>query len=195
MKTIAVWSTNEDKISGIKLWLESLKSWQIMENLNEYQIMIRKVIQEEFWWDINVNSFKTESEVSDLPTSLRETMEWARNRAIDLIEQWKEADYYIWTEWWIYTELGKTFLISVVAIISSSWTIEYWKSNSIPISKKEEKNIKAWMDLSEAFKKEHFSIPKWSVSWAYTMWKFSREKQFSDAFTWAIMPFCNSEFY
>ncbi len=195
MKTIAIWSTNEDKISGIKLWVESLKSWQIMENLNEYQIMIRKIIQKEFGWDINISSFKTESWVSAMPTTLDEIILWAKNRALNLIENNNVADFYVWTEWWTHEILDRIFLYSAVCIISSFWTFHYWTSNWIELSKRLAQEIKSWADLSDAFIKEHFSIPKWSISWALSMWEFTREYQFMTAFNSAMKPFCNSEYY
>lgn len=192
---IAIWSTNEDKISGIQLWLDSLKSWEVLKNLNKYQVMIRKIIQKEFWWNIITGSYKTESNVRDLPTSLDETMLWARNRALHLIKNWIKADYYIWTEWWTHDILDTTLLYSTVCIINSTWKIHVWTSNWIELSKILIEKIKSWADLSDAFIEEHQSIPVWSISWALSMWEFSREKQFMDAFNSAIMPFCNTKYY
>lgn len=192
---IAIWSTNEDKISWIKLWLETLKSWELITSLNEYQIAIRKIIQKEFNTEITLDSYKTESWVSDLPKSLDEILLWARNRALHLIRNWIGADYYVWTEWWTHDILDTTFLYSTVCVINSSWNMHYWTSNWIELSRSLANKIKSWVDLSAAFIEEHKSIPSWSISWALSMWEFSREKQFMDAFNSAIKPFYNSEHY
>ena len=41
---------------------------------------------------------KTESDVSDMPLSLEVTLKWARNRAMNLIKKWINADFYVGIE-------------------------------------------------------------------------------------------------
>lgn len=192
---IAVWTTNEDKISWIQLWIGSLISWNILNNLDCYQRMIREIIRTKFKKGVMINPYKTESWVNEMPTSLNETILWAKNRVMFLINNWVEADYYIWTEWWTHDILDTTLLFSTVCITNSSWKSHIWTSNWIELPKILVEKIKWWMDLSEAFLEEHISIPNWSISWALSVWEFSRENQFLIAFNSAIKPFFNERYY
>ena len=193
---LAVWSTNEDKISWINLWLNWLHTWEIISNLNKYQQNILKILKKHFNKEIIIKSYKTDSNVSDMPNSLQETIEWAVNRALNLIDLNKKADYYLWTEWWIeFIDFNRSLLYSVVCIIDKYWDLNIWTSNWLPIWVEDTLRLREWEDLSDIIKNKHWAIWKGNISGDLSLWIFSRSKQFEDAFKWAIVPFCNTKYY
>ncbi len=192
----AVWSTNEDKISWINLWLDWLNSWEIISNLNEYQENIWMILKEYFKKEIKINSYKTESWIDDMPTSLQETILWAGNRAINLIDLDVKADYYLWVEWWIeFCDFSKSLLYSVVCIIDKCGNLNIWTSNWLSIWVEDTIRLKKWDDLSDIIKDKHWQIWNWSISWDLSLNKFPRAEQFKIAFKSAMIPFFNKKYY
>ncbi len=143
---------------------------------------------------IEIDSIKVESWISDMPISIEENMEWAKNRALNCKKE-KEADFYIWMEWGTNIVWEKAYLFWVVYILDNDWNGHFGFSNMMEVpeffkQKIYEENLELWPILSEVTKEENAS-KKW---WAFGHWSdgmYTRKDQFVLAFLSAIVPFYN----
>ena len=133
--------------------------------------------------------------ISDMPLSLEETLEWARNRAKNLYTQSEKADFYIWIEWWVSIIESRTFLTSVVCIINNIWELHYGISplQEAPLTWSQE--LHTWRislgDLTDReTKRLHTGKQEWST-WILSDMMMTRSGNFELAFFCAISPFYN----
>jgi len=171
---IVVWTKNPAKIKAIE---ESLERVIYLEDDK-----------------IEIIPLSVSSDVSDMPISMEENIQWAKNRAFNCSKE-VEADLYVWMEWWTTLINDKVFLFWVVYIINSEWKENFGISNMIEVPEYFRKKIydewkELWPILVEATKEEDAS-KKW---WAFGHWTdnmLTRTDQFVLAFISAIVPFYN----
>ena len=171
---IVIWTKSPPKVAAIK---EAIKKCTYFK-----------------WEDIEIIPLKVESWISDMPVSIEENMQWAKNRAENSKKE-IEADFYIWMEWWTSKIWEKAYLFWVVYIISKTWEWHFWFSNMMEVPKYfEEKIYTEWLELgpilSEATKEENAS-KKWWAFWHWSNDMLTRKDQFMFAFLSAIPPFFN----
>ncbi len=172
---IIVWTQNPIKLKAIQT---AIKKCNYLKN-KEIEII---------WEEID-------SEVSDMPLSLTETMDWAKNRANNLKNKKINADFYIWMEWWTNQILNETFLFWVIYILNKNWKWYFWISNMMKVPKYFVKRIyenkeELWKVLTEVTWIIWASKKKWAF-WAWSDNMLTREDQFVFAFLSAIVPFFN----
>lgn len=146
------------------------------------------------WKNIEFITLKVESWISDMPISLEENMDWARNRAINTKNKIL-ADLYIGMEWWMTKIEDKAYLFWVVYILNNSNKWHFWFSNMMEVPKIFEKRVyenleELWPVLSE------ITWEKWASkkNWAFWHWSddiLTRKDQFTFAFLSAIPAFYN----
>jgi len=184
---IVIWTKSPPKIAAIE---EAIKKCVYFENK-----------------DIEIIPLKVESGISDMPISMEENMEWAKNRvenwkkeiekqgAKDLCWQEKCEYFYIWMEGWTNIVWEKAYLFWVVYILDDFWNGHFGISNMMEVpeffrEKIYEQNLELWPVLSEATKEE-WASQKW---WAFAHWSddmLTRKDQFVLAFLSGIVPFFN----
>lgn len=147
------------------------------------------------WQKIEVIWEKIESWVSDMPISLEENMNWARNRANNLKNKWIKWDFYVWMEGWTNQVLGETFLFWVVYLLDRNWNWNFWISNMMKVPDNFTKRIyenweELWPILSEVTWEKDASKKNWAF-WAWSDNMITRWDQFTLAFLSAIVPFYN----
>ncbi len=176
----------------LAIWTKSPPKVQAIEEASKKCLYFK-------WKTIKVISEKVESWVSDMPLSLEENIEWAKNRAKNtkklLDSQNKTADFYIWMEWWTTLIWNNAFLLGVVYIISNSWEEHFWTSNMQEVPKNVQKRLyKNWEDLwpimDEILKVTNTKMWQWAVGY-WSDWMLTREQEFYTAFISAIWPFYN----
>jgi len=148
--------------------------------------------------NIEIVPEKVDSWISDMPISLEENMEWAKNRAVNVKEKVKWADFYIWMEGWTSYIWDKTYLFWVVYILDKNWNWHFWFSNMMEVPKIFHKEIyvnkkELWPVLSEITWIEWAS----KKNGAFGVWSddmLTRKDQFKLAFLSAIPTFFN-KFY
>jgi non-canonical (house-cleaning) NTP pyrophosphatase len=171
---IAIWTKSPPKVAAIE---EAIKKCIYFENEK-----------------IEIIPLKVSSDISDMPISEKENMQWAYNRAHNCKKE-IEADFYIWMEGWTTMIWNKAYLFWVVYILNNSWEWHYWFSNKMEVpeyfrKKIYDENLELWPILSEATKQENAS-KKW---WAFAHWSddmLTRKDQFVLAFLSWIVPFFN----
>lgn len=135
------------------------------------------------------------SGISDMPLSLEETMEWAKNRAHNLKKAWIIADFYIGTEGWAKKVWDTAFLGWIVYIENAHGEGHFWFSPFIEIPKLIEKKLyeegaelgPIMWELSGRtdIRSENGSMGAWSNN------MLTRSDEFKSAFHAAIAPFYN----
>jgi len=144
--------------------------------------------------DIEIIPLKVKSDISDMPLSIEENMEWAKNRANNCKKE-MEADLYIWMEWWTSIIWNNSYLFWVVYILGNSDNGHFGFSNMMEVpeyfrQKLYDENLELWPVLSEITKEENAS-KKWG---AFAHWSddmLTRKDQFILAFLSAIVPHFN----
>ena len=144
--------------------------------------------------DIEIIPNKVESWISDMPTSIEENMEWAKNRAINT-SKIVDADFYIWMEWWTSYIWEKTYLFWVVYILNNNWEWHFGFSNMMEVPKVFHDRIyvnkeELWPVLTEITWVEWASKKTWAF-WAWSDDILTRKDQFMFAFNSAIPAFFN----
>jgi len=172
---IAIWTIRKPKVDWIK---EGVAKCPYFKNIN-----------------IEYITEKVNSDIADMPLSLEETMEWAKNRARNLKKKGIEADYYIWIEWWAYRMCDKAYLVWVVYIENKDWEGHYGFSPAIEIPEKikymlytERKEL--WPIMGELSWKVDIRSENGSM-WAWSDDMLTRKQEFVSAFQAAISPFYN----
>ena len=146
------------------------------------------------WIDIEIISLKVSSDISDMPISLEENMNWAYNRAHNTKKE-IEADFYIWMEGWTSMVWDKAYLFWVVYILNNKWEWHYWFSNMMEVPEIFKKRIYENKEelgpiLSEITKVEWASKKTWAF-WHWSDDMLTRKDQFMFAFLSAIPTFYN----
>ena len=175
---IAIWTLRKPKVDGIKEWVEKCPYFKGI--------------------DVEYILEKVSSDISDMPLSLEETMQGAKNRARNLKKKWIEADFYIGIEWGAYKLWGKAYLVWIVYVENASWERHFGFSPAIEIPSKIEKMLyeewkELWPIMEELswivdLKSQHGSM------WAWSDDMLTRKQEFVSAFQAAISPFYN-KFY
>lgn len=171
---IAIWTKSPPKVAAIK---EAINKCPYFE-----------------WENIEIIPNEVESGISDMPTSIEENMEWAKNRAINT-SKITDADFYIWMEWWTSYIWEKTYLFWVVYILNNKWEWHFWISNMMEIPEVFHKRIyvnkeELWPVLSEITWVEWASKKTWAF-WAWSDDILTRKDQFEYAFLSAVPAFFN----
>jgi len=171
---IAVWTTNPAKIKAIQEGLEKI----VYLKDKEFEIIPLKV----------------SSDVSDMPISLEENIQGAKNRAYNCKKE-IEADLYVGMEWWTTLINWNAFLFGVVYLVNKEGEEHFGISNMIKVPEYfRQKIYDEWKELgpvlSEVTKEENAS-KKWGAFWHWTDNMLTRTDQFVLAFISAIVPFYN----
>lgn len=171
---IAIWTKSPPKIAAIE---EAIKKCIYFK-----------------WIDIEIIPLKVNSDISDMPISIEENMNWAKNRAFNTKKEIK-ADLYIGMEWWMSKIEDKAYLFWVVYILDNNWKWHFWFSNMMEVPNIFEKRIyknneELWPVLSE------ITWIQWASKKTGAFWHWSddmlvRKDQFMFAFLSAIPPFYN----
>jgi len=161
--------------------------------VNAIKDAIEKCIYFE-WKDIEIIDIKVDSGISDMPISIEENMQWAKNRANNTKKE-VIADLYIWMEGWTTKIWDKAYLFWVVYIMDNKWKWHYWFSNMMELPQIFEERIynkkeELWPILSEITWVESASKKTWAFGhWSDNM--LTRKDQFYLAFLSAIPNFYN----
>jgi len=147
------------------------------------------------WKEIEVIAKKVDSGISDMPISLQENIDGAKNRAHNLIQNKIEADIYVWMEWWTTIIWENSYLFWVVYILDKDWKWSLWISPMMQVPNIIHKRIyekweELWPVLAEITGVESASKKTgWFWHWSDDM--LTRKDQFLLAFTTAIAPLYN----
>jgi len=110
---IAIWSLRKPKIEAVESAMQDCPY---------------------FWWQvIKYEIRKTSSDVSDMPLNIEEMMLWAKNRVKNLKKEIKNADFYIWLEWWTSKIWDRYLLFGTTYIENQDWKWHYWFSPMMEI--------------------------------------------------------------
>jgi len=171
---IAIWTKSPPKVEAIK---EAIKKCIYFE-----------------WMDVEVISEKVDSGISDMPISMEENMQWAKNRA-ENISKIVDSDLYVWMEGWTTKIWDKVYLFWVVYILNNNWNWHFWISNMMEVPEIFHKRIyDNWEELWPILKE--ISWEEWASqkNWAFWHWSdnmYTRKDQFIIAFISWIVPFYN----
>lgn len=138
------------------------------------------------------------SDISDMPLSIEETMQWAKNRAQNIKKEWILADYYVGIEGWTTTIWDKKYIGWIVYVENNMWEWHFGFSPMLEVPIKVEKMLyEDWLELgpvmSELSGITNIASQNGSM-WAWSDDMFTRKDEFEDAFKAAIAPFFN-KFY
>ena len=149
-------------------------------------------------WRSTYSNYKVNSGVPDMPLTLRDIRNGAKNRARSLREIEPNADYYIGMEWWVYRDYEwiEYWLIGVVYIENQSGEGNYGYSCHLQVP---EKVIKLLLDGSNRDLEQVVHSLWWEENigdkhGSYHVWTdgmLSRREQFIMATQCAIAPFFN----
>ncbi len=176
----------------LAIWTKSPPKVRAIETASEKCVYFK-------WEEIKIISEKVESWVWDMPISLEENIQWAKNRAnnikILLESQNKTADFYIWMEGWTQLIWKQWFVFWVVYIINSDWEEHFSVSNLVELpqffqTKIYDEQADLWPILAEVTKNLSAS-EQWWAFWYWTDNMLTRKTQFEVGFIWAISPFYN----
>jgi len=172
---IAIWTTRTPKVDWIKEWVEKCPY------LNKEKI--------------DYITEKVSSDISDMPLSLEETMQWAKNRANNLKKNWIEADFYIGIEWWTYILNNKSYLVGIVYVENKEWEWHFGFSPAIEVPEKIRKMLyEDWKELGPIMEELSWIVDIRSSNWSMGAWSndmLHRKDEFVLAFQAAISPFFN----
>jgi non-canonical (house-cleaning) NTP pyrophosphatase len=155
---ILVWGKNEHKINWTKLafkdFIPPTRSLDIK------------------WMD-------AKSQIASMPLSIKETMLWAKNRALNLMKLWS-ADFYVWIEWWAWKVWQDTQLWCFAYIQNSNLKWYFWQSDLLiipPIIAQElyESNKDLLNIMKEKYNKSDPFISQGDVSWFFTNGELTRK--------------------
>ncbi len=173
----AIWTTNKPKSEAIEHVLSTCP----------YTI-----------WKATFSNHKVPSWVPDMPLTLKEIRDWAKNRAQELQKIDSNADFYVWMEWWVYKDLewDEYWLIWVVYIENNLWVGNYGYSCHLQVPK----NVVTWLfdgsnrDLEQIMHSLGWEENIGDKHGSYHAWTdgiLDRKQQFVMAMQCAISPFFN----
>ena len=172
---IAIWTTRTPKIDGIKEWIEKCPYFKSEK--------------------INYITQKVSSDIADMPLSIEETMQWAKNRARNLKKEWIEANFYIWIEGWTYILDDKAYLVGIVYVENKEWEGHFGFSPAIEVPEKVKKMLyEEWKELWPIMEELSWILDIRSANgsmWAWSDDMLKRKDEFVQAFQAAISPFLN----
>lgn len=145
------------------------------------------------WATIQYVCEKVPSDVSDMPLSLEENMNWAKNRAQNTKKLIDDADYYIGMEWWTQIIENKAYLFWVCYIENSLWESHYGFSPLLEVPEDitkwlYENGEELWPLISQISGQEKV----WNKNGAFWIWtqdQFTRKDQFHAAIICSFAPF------
>jgi inosine/xanthosine triphosphatase len=141
---------------------------------------------------------KTESGVSDMPLSLEVTLEWARNRAMNLIKNGIDADFYVGIEGGVWPVLDRKVLGGTIYIINRAGEWHFGISQAMEVPDIVVKMLyEEGKELGPAMEALKGSVQSRSEEGSMGAWSDNmlvRKDEFSLAFKAAIAPFYN-EYY
>lgn len=149
-------------------------------------------------WRSTFSNHKVVSGVPDMPLTLQDIRNGAKNRAKSLREIEPNADYYVGMEWWVYKDLewDEYWLIWVVYMENNLWVGNYGYSCHLQVPKK----VIEWLlnGLSHDLEQVMHSLgweenigDKHGSYHAWTDGMLTRREQFIMATQCAIAPFFN----
>ena len=147
------------------------------------------------WEKVELIPLSVDSWISDMPLSIDEDMQWAKNRAIECQKEIPDGDFFVWMEWGTTIFGDKAYLFWVAYIMNSKWEWHYWISPMMEVPKLFKKRLyenqeDLWKVLSEVTWIENASKKNWSF-WAWSDDTLTRKDQFMLAFYTAIPAFFN----
>lgn len=148
--------------------------------------------------EMNVSKYKVNSWVPDMPLSLRDIRNGAKNRAQELRKIDPTADFYVWMEWWVYkdSEWDEYWLIGIVYIENEQWAGNHGYSCHLKVPEK----VIEWLldgssrDLEQVMHSLWWEENIWDKNGCYDAWTdgvLDRKQQFIMATECAIAPFFN----
>lgn len=172
---IAIWTTRTPKVEWIKKWVKECPYFN--------------------WIEVEYLLESVSSDISDMPLSIQETMNWAKNRARNLKKAWITADFYIWIEWWTTEIWDKKYIGWIVYIEDNSGKWHYGFSPMMEVPQLVEKKLyidrlELWPVMWELSGKTDIRSENWSM-WAWSNDMLTRIDEFTSAFKAAISPFFN----
>jgi non-canonical (house-cleaning) NTP pyrophosphatase len=175
---IAIWTTKTPKVEGVK---QAVKECPYF-----------------FWEEIEYILQQVSSDISDMPLSIEETMQWAKNRAQNIKKLGIKADFYVWIEGWTTKIWDKKYLFWTIFIENDKGEWHFGFSWMIEVPKKVEEMLyeewkELWPIMSELSGITNIQSQNWSM-WAWSDDMLTRKDEFVTAFKSAISPFFN-EFY
>ncbi len=177
---IAIWTEKTPKIEWVKSAVNTC--WYFDEFKEDIVYVLKSV----------------DSDISDMPLSIEDTMTWAKNRAKNLKKDWVEASYYIWIEWWTTDIMWKKYIWWIIYIENDEWEWHFGFSPMIEVPQLVEKKLyEDWLELGPVMSQLSWMTNIASKNWSMWAWSddiFTRKDEFDVAFKAAIVPFFN-KFY
>lgn len=138
---------------------------------------------------------KTDSEVSDMPLSLDEMMDGARNRVKNLKLFDTTAELYVGIEWWVTTLEDKAYLLWVVYIENTEGEWHFGISSMIELPSVVENALyQEWKELADVMDELSGEHDTRSKNWAVGEFSddiITRELWFKLTTQIALAPFFN----
>lgn len=174
---IAIGTLKVPKIDGIKQWVNTCPYFEKIKDKVEYILL------------------SVPSDISDMPLSIDETMQWAKNRAQNVKKEWILADYYVGIEGWTTIIWDKKYIGWIVYVENNMWEWHFGFSPMLEVPEYVAKKLyEEKMDLgplmSELSGITNIASQNGSL-WAWSDDMFTRKDEFSAAFQAAIAPFFN----
>lgn len=150
-------------------------------------------------WAISISNYKASSWVPDMPLSLTDIRNGARNRVQSLRNIDSTWDFYIGMEWWVYKDYvsDSYWIMWVVYIENIKWEWHYWYSYHLEVPSKivTELYNGRWEDLETIMHRlgaEKNIWDKWGSPSAWSDGTLIRKDEFVYAAKAALAPFFNS---
>ncbi len=175
MLKIAIGTTRKPKIEGIQHGVQTCPYFDGKE--------------------VEYISHKVASDISDMPLTLEETMQWAQNRARNLIKQNIEADLYVGLEWGVMKIGDCAYLWGVVYVENNEWEWHFGFSPLLEVPREISRRLFDCLEelgpvMGELSGKLDTRSQEGSMG-ARSDDMFTRKDQFATAFKSAIAPFHN----
>ena len=172
---IAIWTLRKPKLEAVESALQNSPYFK--------------------WKTIEYKAFKVESNVSDMPLSIKEIMQWAKNRVKNLRTKISNADFYIWLEWWTSKIWNRYFLFWTTYIENQDgkWYYGFSPMMEIPnnIAKELYQNkADLWTLIEKYSNKQDIRSHNWTL-WELSDDMIKRKESFVFATQAAIAPFFN----
>lgn len=172
----------------IVIWTKSIpKLWAIEEAIR---------LSPYFWCKVlELIPLSIDSEVSDMPKTLEESIKWAKNRALNSQKEVPEWDFFIWMEWATTYIEDKAYIYWVVYILDKNWEWHLGFSPFLEVPRVFEEWIyKEWKTLKQIHEEKFWNKDVWEKNGSFWMWSdnaIKRKEAFKSAFMCAISPFFN----
>ena len=164
---------------------------------NPVKIRAVKNAFNKFFNEFELVSLSAPSNVSNMPMSLKEMIEGARNRAIYSIKK-EDADFGVGLEGGCEEIDGKIFLEGIVIVVDKNGKEGIGRSAAVNLPELFIKEIKKGKELGEVIDEitnQKNSKQKGGAVSFLTSDKLKREDEFTNAVIFAIVPFIKKEIY